>query len=173
MEFVSLLGHTAAIFTAWLFAVAGWHKVRHANRDYYAEVFAGYGIPERFNGILPKLVGAVEIFIAIGVLLPASRSPACSVAAAVLLFYLALMAGQLKAGRRVECGCSGSTGVAISGHLLVRNAIFAGIALLGLLPAAGNGLGVWSIAVVTAGVCALISASCQQLINNSQKLQYR
>ncbi|MEQ8515259.1 MAG: MauE/DoxX family redox-associated membrane protein, partial [Chromatocurvus sp.] len=91
-------------FLAWLFASAGLHKLRTPR------VYAG--LLARYLPVLPAIaplaicLGALEILVAVALLLPASRSLATLAAICLLLAYACGMAWQLLRGRAdMRCGC--------------------------------------------------------------------
>src|SRR5450755_594603 len=92
---------------ALLLVSAASHKLR--DLEQFAQVFAGYAIMPAVNrGRLSWLVPLVEILVAIGLLLPATRATAAAGAAALLLSYAIAIAINLRAGRNlVACGCGG------------------------------------------------------------------
>ena len=96
-----LLGNAVALMMCWLFAGAGWSKLQRENREYYLSVMTEYGVrlPELAK-VLLSTVAVVEVFVAIAIVLPPFRIVGAVVAAALLLFYLLLMAWVLRAAYR-------------------------------------------------------------------------
>jgi len=118
-----------------LFASAASHKLRDPAQ--FAQVFAGYGIaPQLSRWRLTWLVPVVEVLLAIGLLLPASRTAAAATAAGVLLGYAIAIAINLRAGRRlVACGCGGPDQQRpIAAWMVWRNALLAAAVGLTMLP---------------------------------------
>jgi len=118
-----------------LFASAASHKLRDPAQ--FAQVFAGYGIaPQLSRWRLTWLVPVVEVLLAIGLLLPASRTAAAATAAGVLLGYAIAIAINLRAGRRlVACGCGGPDRQRpIAAWMVWRNALLAAAVGITMLP---------------------------------------
>jgi uncharacterized membrane protein YphA (DoxX/SURF4 family) len=108
-----------------LFASAAAHKLRDLRQ--FADVFAGYGlVPALLRWRLAWLVPVVEILVALGLLLPASRAIAALVAAALLLTYAIAISINLRAGRDlVACGCGGPDQRPIARWMVWRNLLLA------------------------------------------------
>jgi uncharacterized membrane protein YphA (DoxX/SURF4 family) len=108
-----------------LFATAAAHKLRDLKQ--FADVFAGYGLaPAVIRWRLSWLLPVMEILVARGLLLPASRSIAALVAAALLLTYAIAISINLRAGRElVACGCGGPDQRPIAGWMVWRNLLLA------------------------------------------------
>jgi uncharacterized membrane protein YphA (DoxX/SURF4 family) len=120
---------------ALLFVSAAAHKLRDLKQ--FALVFAGYGIASVMNRWqLTWLVPLLEILVALGLLLPTTRSPAAAAAAALLLSYAIAIAINLRAGRSlVACGCGGpDQRRPIAGWMLWRNLLFVGALGPAMLP---------------------------------------
>jgi len=118
-----------------LFGSAATHKLRDLRQ--FADVLAGYGIPPWFNRWrLSWLVPAVEVLLAIALLLPVARAAAAASAAGVLLGYAIAIAINLCTGRRlVACGCGGPDRQRpIAGWMVWRNVLLAAGAGLTALP---------------------------------------
>ena len=118
-----------------LFASAASHKLRDMTQ--FAQVFAGYGTPERLRRWrLYWLVPVLEALLAIGLLLPASRAAAAAAAVGVLLSYASAIAINLRAGRRmVACGCGGPDRQRpIAGWMVWRNVLLSAVAAMTMLP---------------------------------------
>jgi uncharacterized membrane protein YphA (DoxX/SURF4 family) len=120
---------------ALLFVTAASHKLRDLKQ--FAQVFAGYGIaPVVHRWHLSWLVPLLEIMVAIGLLLPATRAAAVAAAAALLLSYAIAIAINLRAGRNlVACGCGGpDQRRPIAGWMVWRNLILAAALGPAMLP---------------------------------------
>lgn len=118
-----------------LFAGAAGHKLRDLDR--FAEVFAGYDIaPRLVRWRLTWLVPVAEILLALGLLLPASRTAAAALAAALLSAYAVAIAVNLRAGRRlVACGCGGpDQRRPIAAWMVWRNLLLAAVLGAATLP---------------------------------------
>lgn len=162
-------------FIAWLFVVAGLHKLRHPAQ--FSELAAQY-LPAPLRGLwrdgLVYPVGVLEIGIALALLPPQTRVAAAVAAAALLAVYALMMAWQLALGRRdLRCGCAGpASEVLVSPGLVVRNLLTAGLALLLALPSgpmALSGTG-FLLALCMAGFLVGLYLAAEQLISNSQQM---
>lgn len=164
-----------AAFLAWLFLVAGWHKLRHPAQ--FSELAAQY-LPAPLRPLwrdgLVYPVGALEIAVALTLLLPQARSGAALTAAALLAGYALMMAWQLLQGRRdLRCGCAGpASDVLVSPALVARNLLTASLALLLALPSAPMILSVAGLvlALSMAGFFIGLYLAAEQLISNSQHM---
>lgn len=162
-------------FVAWLFVVAGLHKLRYPAQ--FSELAAQYlPAPLRplWRDVLVYPVGVVEIVIALALLPPQTRAAAAIAAAALLAAYALMMAWQLVLGRRdLRCGCAGpASEVLVSPALVVRNLLIAGLALLLALPLepmALSGAGIL-LALCMAGFLVALYLGAEQLISNSQHM---
>src|ERR1700733_4480469 len=108
-----------------LFATAAAHKLRDLKQ--FADVFAGYRLaPAVIRWRLSWLLPVLEILVALGLLLPASRAIAALVAAALLLTYAIAISINLRAGRDlVACGCGGPDQRPIGDWMGLRNLLLA------------------------------------------------
>lgn len=162
-------------FLAWLFAMAGFHKLRYPGS--LGEVAAQY-VPVALRGGwlngLVILVGAVELLIALALLWPAERLAGAAGAGALLLAYALLMAWQLLQGHRdLRCGCAGpASDVRISPALVARNLLIAGLAALLWFPTAPAALSLPALGLALGMVLFLLVLylSAEQLISNSQSM---
>lgn len=162
-------------FLAWLFAMAGFHKLRHPGS--LGEVAAQY-VPAPLRGwwrdSLVLLVGAAELLLAVALLWPASREAGAAGAVALLLAYALMMAWQLLQGQRdLRCGCAGpASDVRISPALVLRNLCIAGLAMLLWLPTAPAALSASALGLALGMVLFLLVLylSAEQLISNSQSM---
>jgi uncharacterized membrane protein len=111
-----------------LFAAA-WHKL--AERDAFAGALAAYRLlPATAVPAAALLLPALEVLLGIGILVPASRTPALIALAALLLGYAAAIGINLARGRRdIDCGCGGES-QALSWSLVQRNVVLAAAALI-------------------------------------------
>jgi hypothetical protein len=161
-----------AWFFAWLFAVAGLHKLR--SPGYYRALLGRWfpGAPGVRAGIY--LVASAEFCVAAALIVPAWRDAALLAAAMLLLLYALAMGLQLASGRsNIKCGCAGpGSGLTISPPLVMRNLFCAAAALLALLPAQSVQPGVAG-AVLSLCITAFLVAgylTSEQLILNAQQL---
>lgn len=162
-------------FVAWLFVVAGLHKLRHPAQ--FSELAAQYlPAPLRplWRDALVYPVGALEIAIALALLPPQTRAAAAIAAAALLAAYALMMGWQLALGRRdLRCGCAGpASEVLVSPALVARNLLIAGLALLLALPLGSmalSGTGIL-LALCMTGFLVALYLGAEQLISNSQHM---
>ncbi|WP_019531653.1 MauE/DoxX family redox-associated membrane protein [Dasania marina] len=176
MELLSAMSNSVAVFMLWLFVTAGISKLMPANRDYYIEVMAGYGLvlPELAK-TLPVLVGLAEIVTGVLTLIPHTRLFGVMASVSILLIYFGVMANKVLAGEKnIRCGCSGpGVNMNVSPVLLVRNAV-----LIALLIFSGMNIysvdvdaGLWLVSIIFALIFIIVSLSTEQLIINEQKIK--
>src|ERR1700676_5171182 len=118
-----------------LFVSAASHKLRDLQQ--FAQVFAGYNIAPLVNRWrLSWLVPVLEILIALGLLLPASRAATTVVAVALLVSYALAISVNLRAGHNaIACGCGGpDQRRPIAAWMVWRNLLLASLLGLTLLP---------------------------------------
>jgi hypothetical protein len=122
------------------------------------------GIVRNYRLLAEPLVGPVAIAIplaeaasAASLLVPATRLVGALVAAALLSVFALALAINLRRGRtHIDCGCFGSRLRGPIGRwMVVRNAIFAALALSLLVPATARALSAWEVAAAWANVAAL------------------
>jgi uncharacterized membrane protein YphA (DoxX/SURF4 family) len=117
-----------------LFVSAATHKLRDLQQ--FAQVFAGYDIAPVINRWrLSWLVPVMELLIALGLLLPASRTAATIMAAALLVSYALAITVNLRAGHdAIACGCGGpDQRRPIAAWMVWRNLLLAGLLSLTML----------------------------------------
>jgi uncharacterized membrane protein YphA (DoxX/SURF4 family) len=115
---------------ALLLGAAALHKWR--DRAGFAQVLRNYGLlPRGLEKPLTLLLAVLELAAATALLLPAWRTPAALLAAALLLLYAGVMALSLLQGRRIaDCGCHlGRQSQAVSAPLVWRNLLLVLLAL--------------------------------------------
>lgn len=125
------LALTAALVLAAVFGAAGPPKL--AARDAFAGVLANYRLlPERLVPPVALVLPCLEIAVAVGLLLPATRPLAALGACLLLLLFAAAMAVNLLRGRSdIDCGCAiGRLRERIGWPLVARNLLLAVAALL-------------------------------------------
>jgi hypothetical protein len=118
-----------------LFAGAAGHKLRDLKQ--FAQVFAAYDIaPLLIRWRVSWLVPALEMVLAVALVLPASRAAASIMAAALLLIYALAIGINLRAGRdAIACGCGGPDQQRpIAAWMVWRNVLLAVLLGLSLLP---------------------------------------
>ncbi|MFK7731423.1 MAG: MauE/DoxX family redox-associated membrane protein [Pseudomonadales bacterium] len=176
MSLLAILADSAAVFLMVVLLLAGVHKISPANQNYYRGVLEGYGLAYHSQlNLISLVLGVVEVFTALAILIPASRPLGAALAIALFTIYFAAMAAQLLQGKRdLDCGCAGPLGSStISAALLLRNAVLIALATFCLL-GPGSLLIQASTAALTLpfALLALIVYACaEQLIANSQKLK--
>jgi uncharacterized membrane protein YphA (DoxX/SURF4 family) len=133
----------ARLTIAWLFLASAVHKLREL-REFRGVLIAYRILPEWL--VAPAALAIVLFELAIGAAALAQYAPAYAAAGAVLIGYAALMAVNLARGHRlIDCGCGGSA-QPLSGALVLRNLVVAGVAGLALVPVLPRPLG-WIDAV--------------------------
>ncbi len=137
-----------------LFLSAGLHKVRSGIR--FDAVLGAYDLlPEALLTPARKTLSALELLLALALLVPASWPLSGPVAAGLLGIYALAMAINLARGRRhIDCGC-GDTPHSLSGALLLRNAFLAAAAAALVLPTAARSLGGVDYLIIAMACAAL------------------
>lgn len=175
MSIDAILGNAVALFILWMFVSAGYSKLLPSHRDYYLQIFDGYGINSSLlASSLIYCVGTLEVLTGFFVISPPLRTTGLVMAGFTLLAYMLLMVYQLRQGKSgMECGCSGpNSGIQLSPLLLIRN-----IVLITLLPIALNTTETgwdfqsWLLSTMTALMLVLTSLSVDQLLRNTQKIK--
>lgn len=123
-----LLASAGAVLLALLFACAGAAKLR--DRSYFSALIGQHLAGSPMSApILTAMLGATELLIAGGLLLPTFRPVAAVGAFSLLALYALAIARQLRLGRRdLDCGC-GSDIQALRPWMLLRNSALMVIAL--------------------------------------------
>jgi len=152
-----------------LFVSAATHKLRDLHQ--FAQVFAGYGIASLLHRRrLSWLIPLLEILLAAGLLLPATREASAALGAALLLGYALAIRRNLRAGRKlVACGCGGpGQGRPIAGWMVTRNLLLAAALGAAALPWQARPLQWIDAATVAFGVTAiaLLYASAERLLGD-------
>jgi Methylamine utilisation protein MauE len=132
------LNWTIALCLVLLWSAAAWDKI-HA-REWFARVLAAYRLlPTGWSPAIAVLLPAVELAIAIGLLIPGCRRQAAQLGAAMLLLYSLAIAVNLLRGRRdFDCGCHPGHDQPVSWLLVLRNMVFCALSLSLLLPLSGR-----------------------------------
>ena len=170
-DILALTANAAALFLCWLFAVAAAHKLDAQNSLYYKVIMAGYGVEgTRRVRWLTRIIGAVEMLIALAVLLPLSRHIGAAAAALALAGYALLMSAQLARGNAdLDCGCEGpESGLKLSWPLVARNLLLCLLALLAYTGSPASGVGYWALSVAFGALLWLAYLSSGQLLANWQ-----
>jgi uncharacterized membrane protein YphA (DoxX/SURF4 family) len=175
-----LLIISIALFYAWLFGLAAWHKF--SAPAYYAGIFGR--MIERSPGshntgvgqgrIIVMIIAVAEAGLALALLLGVFRSAAIIGGALLLLAYAIMLGWQIRRGRRdLDCGCAGpDSRIQIGSALVYRNLVCASLGTTVLLPVVHAPL-----TLLTATFCIIVAAflagaygCCEQLIANAQRM---
>ena len=177
MSLLSIFADAIALLIAGLFLHAGSSKILPQNQRFYSDVMQSYAIaPSTLIPLLPRLIGSLEVLIALLILLPMFSSIGLITAAGLLAFYLLIFARLLIQGRvDINCGCAGpGAEVKISPMLLLRNGMLIALCLF----AANTVTAIttvsamsWFLILPLATVLGLLYLSCDQLIVNQQKIE--
>lgn len=166
MSALPLVSAAAITLLAFVFAQAAWHKLS----DFIA--FTGYLadyrlLPEVLVKPVAATLAAAEVFVVIGLLLPAWRAPAASVAITLLALYAASMAINLVRGRNsISCGCGGAV-QPISSALLVRNALLGLAAAITIFyPVSALGFGAASASFAVGFLAWVLLGTAEQIVAN-------
>jgi hypothetical protein len=150
-----------------LFASAAVQKLRAPIR--FAEVFAAYRVLPAGLARLSLLVPALELLIAAGVLVQATRAGAAGTGAALLVVYAAAVGVNLRRGRHdLACGCGGpNERRPIAPWMVVRNLLLAAVLSLAALPWLPRALERADLLTVGGGVAvaALLYLSLDRLLS--------
>jgi hypothetical protein len=125
------LALAGALLLAAVFGSAGPAKLMA--RDAFVGVVANYRLlPDRLVTPFALALPCLEIAVALGLLLPTTRSVAALLAAALLLLFALAMAVNLLRGRRdIDCGCAiGRLRERIGWPLVTRNLLLTLVALV-------------------------------------------
>lgn len=171
---MAVLAQAAALFLLWLFLQAAWHKLKPSNSLYYRDLmseYSGLTADSAWLKLLLPLIAVFELLLALALVYGPSQSVASILAAAVLSFYLGLMAWQWYQGKRdMDCGCAGpGARLSIGPALLIRNLVLIALALL-VLAHQGLDLSSWLLALCLSAVFALAYVCWEGLMANAQKI---
>ena len=124
----TIIGALALVMLA-----AAWHKF--SEPDVFAGSLAAYKLlPQALVAPLARVLPVLEGVLAVGILVPATRSLALFGLAALVLVYAAAMAVNLLRGRHdIDCGCGGAAHP-LSWGLVARNLVLAAAALVASRP---------------------------------------
>jgi hypothetical protein len=167
-----LIAMGVAWFLAWLLGTAAIHKARNA--EHYQRLMSKYLNDLSVGPVLVWLLVAVELSLAVAMLLPQTQWLGLVGTALLLVAYASLMGMQLARGRAdMKCGCAGpASDTTISPTLVLRNLACAVLALLATTPTISMDAGVAGIglALFVAAFAALIYLGSEQLIANGQQM---
>lgn len=159
---------------ALLFLLAARHKISARHR-FEAQLAAYRILPESLVSPVARVLPWIEIAVALSLLFAITRPVGASGAAALLIIYALAMAVNLSRGRaQIDCGC-GDTPQALSGLLLLRNAVLASGALMLLAPVAARPLTLLDLlfAVLFVAAGALSYSMFEQLSRNHTLLTHK
>lgn len=144
-----------------------WHKL--ADHALFRVTLADYGLlPEGAVATVAVLLIIAEASIAIGLVIPATRTLAALGAAALLALYAAAIAINLRRGHvTIDCGCGGP-GHGLSWLLVVRNLGLVLVAALAALTPGGRAMGLADALILVLGVATvwLLLAAVEQAASN-------
>jgi hypothetical protein len=121
-------GPLAAAVLALTFGAAAVAKL--ARRAAWRRTLGSYGLRPGASRLVGFGVPAVELGIAATVLVGLASSAGLLSIVALVAFSGAIVMGRVRAGRRLECGCFGGSGVRDYRLLLARNLALAGVAFV-------------------------------------------
>jgi hypothetical protein len=124
----SEVGALAAAVLALTFGAAAVAKL--ARRAAWRRTLGSYGLRPGASRLAGFGVPAVELGIAATVLVGLASSAGFLSITALVAFSGAIVVGRVRAGRRLECGCFGGSGVRDYRLLLARNLALAGVAFV-------------------------------------------
>ena len=137
----------------------------------FHEVLSAYQLlPEVAVRPCAWLVPALELVLALGLVLSSANYLGAGVAALLAMYAAAILINVQRGNLKLDCGCHfGKTRQSISMSLVYRNLVIAAVALLLLLPTGGRALGAFDYVAVTFGVLAsaLLYVTTNTLIANS------
>jgi hypothetical protein len=122
------VGALAAAVLALTFGAAAVAKL--ARRAAWRRTLGSYGLRSGASRLVGFGVPAVELGIAATVLVGLASSAGLLSIVALVAFSGAIVVGRVRAGRRLECGCFGGSGVRDYRLLLARNLALAGVAFV-------------------------------------------
>jgi hypothetical protein len=167
-----LISTGVAWFLAWLFAWAALHKFRAPG--YYTRLIHAHVPRLPATSLLVWLVAALELAVAVALLVPQWRQGGLLAGAMLLAAYAGLMAVQLARGvTDMQCGCAGpDSAVSISVSLVTRNLVCAAVGILAIAPADGApaGLAGTALSAFVAALAVVVYLCSEQLISNAQQM---
>jgi hypothetical protein len=122
------VGALAAVVLALTFGAAAVAKL--GRRAAWRRTLGSYGLPSGAARLVGLGVPAVELGIAATVLVGLASSAGLLSIVALVAFSGAIVLGRVRAGRRLECGCFGGSGIRDYRLLLARNLALAGVAFV-------------------------------------------
>lgn len=175
---MGLLGLSICLFLAALFTQAGVSKLATANQAYYQQVIGSYSIvpdalPNSMLAVLPRVIGATELLLAVLLLIPMVSAIGLGLAAVLLSFYTLILLMQLMEGKAgIDCGCAGpGADTKVSPMLVARNLALLALSISAVYAVSSVGIVFQALAIPLAIMIGLIYLSSDQLIANHQKIQ--
>ncbi len=159
---------------ALLFGSAAVHKLRDLR--HFDEIFAAYEIlPARAGGHLGRIIPALELLVALGLLSEVTRVYAAAAGAVLLLTYALAIGINLRRGRRdLSCGCGGPNDRRpIAPWMVGRNIVLALVLVASVLsPWTDRPLGITDVVTLTFGLLtlALIYLCIDQLMDYARRV---
>jgi len=163
-----MVGETARLTTAGIFALAAYHAIREWTL--FGGIVEQYRVaPPKLSLLAARVLPPLECVTAIALLLP----PTSKVGAALGLCLMALFTGaitlNLARGRvAIDCGCGGASGQTLSSGLVLRNLVVAlGLVVAWMAPPGGTVDSTTAIGVLgaTLALTALYFATNQLMTN--------
>lgn len=150
-----------------VFARAALHKAM--DLAMFAHTMGGYRLLPAAV-LFPIAVGllVLEIAIAIGLVVPASRAVAAGAAFILFAVYAGAIAINLVRGNTlIDCGCGGA-GQGLSWYLVLRNFVLAGLCLVALAPPLPVEMNAAAWTTAAAGIVSflVLFAGVEKLIDN-------
>jgi hypothetical protein len=166
------IGMLMATSLALLFASAGAHKLRDLGQ--FEQIFSAYGlIPAGLPARISRLVPILEIAVAAGLVIKASRPYAGALGILLLSAYAIAIAVNLRRGRRdLACGCGGpDERRPIAGWMVWRNLMIALAAVVVFAPWTNRPLSLTDGITIVFGLLttALVYLCVDQLLGNAQR----
>jgi len=166
----ALLATAFAVLASLIWAHAGGLKV--ARPSEYSMIAEGY-LGRPVAPVLLRLLGAIELLLAVFILLPSSRAWAAVVSASLLLCYAGVMWRQIDTLQvAMRCGCGGfASNTRVSSELVVRNLCLVLVMIYLGFPVATGHHQVVAVGVIMGAGLYICYLAVDQLIANSQQLR--
>ena len=129
-------------------------------------------LPQQTISVVARMLPVLEVLIGASILLPATRTPALIVLAALLLVYAGAIGLNLVNGRHdIDCGCGGENHP-LSWGLVLRNLVLAAAALIASRPAVERSLDWIDALTLVLGVLAFYAlyVMADQLLRQASRL---
>jgi len=122
------VGALAGAALAVTFGASAIAKIAH--RQTWGRALATYRLPPGIVGPVAIGVPVLELTIAVMLVLGLSSTAGFVALSALVAFFAAVVVGRLRVGRRLGCGCFGSSATRDYRVLLLRNLALAGVAIV-------------------------------------------